>query len=63
MNEQHRQLITRLFGPGAVLGGDWGGELRILVDGIICGRGRTLADAIAAATAALSVVARWTASA
>ena len=63
MIEAHRQLISRLFGPGSVLAGTGGtvdkpGELRIHVDGVLCGRGPTLGAAIAAAQSALSVVAR-----
>ena len=58
MDEYHHSLILRLFGPSAVLGGDWCGDLRIVVDGVTVGTGSTLETAIAAASTVLSVVVR-----
>lgn len=64
ISERHAEMISRLFGPGAVLAGTVGtvdrpGQLEIRVNGVTAGRGPTLAVAIAAASAALSVVARF----
>ena len=39
---------------------DWRGELRIIVDGVVCGRGLNLQTAIRNAQRALSVVSNWT---
>ena len=59
MSDQHKQMITRTFGPDARLGGDWGGELRIIVGGVVVGRGLNLQAAIRSAQRVLSVVAAW----
>ena len=59
MSEYHHGMISMLFGPTAVLSGDCGGELRVVVSGVVVGRGRSLRAAIAAAQAALSAVVRF----
>lgn len=64
INERIDELITRTFGPTARLGGTIGttqapGRLDIIVGGVQCGSGRTLAEAVRRASVALSVVARW----
>ena len=68
MDDEHHRLISRLFGHTAVLGGSMGsalgpGELRIVVGGVVCGRGPTLADVIREASKALAVVVRFRAAA
>ncbi len=48
-NEQFDRFTKLTFGPEAHLGGDFGGELRILVSGSVIGTGGTFAEALQAA--------------
>jgi len=53
-NEQLDRMTKRLFGPGANIDGDFGGELRILVSGRVIGTGATFQDALRDAQTRLS---------
>jgi hypothetical protein len=63
MSHAHKQLIQRLFGPGAVLSGSMGsrlghGSVTISIGGVVCGRGRTMAVAIRSAQRTLMAIGR-----
>ncbi len=63
MSHEHRQLILRLLGSTATIGGSMAsglapGRLEIRIGGVIVGRGRSLAVAIQEAATVLSVVVR-----